>query len=232
MNKLGIIFSLFCSITIGFISCDKKKETTSDNSTTQSTSTTTGAVPTPTGLVESTKEYIKFTLQSTSYSAIAPDNGVWSSGFGPTFQSGANNLNFVSSSKTFPQGNTFMVTLNLSDTLSNVNSFGINEFRNFIKVRNYAYAKSSQIFTLNNVNVLLTIKDNNNVNWHTTKQTTGSSIQTGSTFSITEVGEYTVNNASTTVRKFKALFNCKLYRSNGDSTQLTNGECILSYTKN
>ncbi len=213
---------LFVAIVV-FTSCKKKEDSPVDNST----STTGGA---SSGLNNSTAEYVNFTIGAANYSYTPPSNGLWATGYTPTIFIQPSSPNYIYTSKSVYSNNNIVFGLTLADTTLNTGSVSDALFRKFVADKAYKYATSSTQNTINSLNVRLNITDNTSVSWSTVKPS-GTTFQTGSNFAITETGEYTQQGNSTITRKFKAVFNCKLYNNLGDSTTLSNGQLILSITK-
>jgi hypothetical protein len=218
-----IVFSLFV-----FFSC-KKKETPA-TPTSNTTGTSTGN-PIGGPLTQTSTQYVRFTLNNTVQSFFPPQSGLAGYMNPPQVYTdfNTNKRYCISSFRRYANGNTAVpFDLKYIDTITN--SITDSYFRNYVAVKNIRYSNGQTNFSfVTDLGVILTTTLNG-VSWSTFKSQ-GVSFQSGSTFSITEVFEFSLPGSPNLNRMFKANFNCKLYNNLGDSAFATNGELILEMKK-
>lgn len=220
-----IVNIVIATTLVSLFSCKKK-----DDSKPEETASTTGGGGNPSGLTSTTAEYVNFSLNGSAYSFTAPVSGLWATGYDATIFTQPSMPNYIYTSKSVYQNSAVSFQLQMADTTRQSGSLTDNTFRTFIQQKNYNYATSAVQSSLGSLNLKMDFKDNASTNWSTVKSS-GSTLQAGSSFSITQVGEYTAAGNTDITRKIKATFNCKVYNSSGDSLNVTNGELILSINK-
>lgn len=187
---------------------------------------TTEAIPER--LSATTPGYLKFTLGSVNYSYSG--SGFWFSG-AASLASQPIAPNYYSTSNTFntnTKTNIFLLTKKDS-TSQTAKPISAISFRNFIKTRNYSFSSALATPIINTKGFYIRVQDNSSTFWYSVNPVTSRAYQSSSNFNIVETFEFVEVAPSTTI-KFKATFNCKLYNAAGDSTTLTNGETITSYS--
>lgn len=218
--KVSFLHIMLFSMVI--VSGCKKKETTPEPAP---------VTPPVQQFGESTAEYVKFTLNDSSYSYSPPAQGTWASGSPPQILSGSPpDPNRASFYRSYYDPNTIIFSFSKTDSTRQApNTTVSNDFtKDAFKTGTYPYTSSSYT-SPQNLGVSLSFRDKNGQYWNTSKSS-GSSYQNGATFKIEQSASYM--NGSFFVIKIKGVFNCKVYNaSNGDSTQITNGEAIISFFK-
>lgn len=215
MKKISFGIILLTVALFSIISCKKEK-----------TPEPVAPAPVATALSSTTQEYIKFTIGTTDYSLTKPSSGLWSSGSFNIFQTGSL-PNYYSTDKTYDPAPGFYLCIQDSTTETST-PLSSAYFRSFLSVKDYSFLPYYN-YPPKHAGVILHLKDNSNVNWSTYNQTNPNFIQQGSIFKIIETVEYSPSSTLVNI-KFKAIFNCKLYNTSGDSTMLTNGEMITYFS--
>lgn len=208
--------------TVVFSSCKKKDKTPEPE---------TPVTPAPVDEFGSeTAEYIKFKLKDSSYSFTPPQIGTWSSGTPPYILAGATpEPNRVDYNCYYYGNGTIVFSISKEDSTRQATGTSVtNDYvKESFKVGSYPF-RSSYSDPIKRFGMTLSFKDGQGNTWRT-QRTSGSAYQGNANLIIEKSASYTKNGFFHT--KIKALVNCKVYNNGNDSTQITNGEVIISFFK-
>lgn len=226
MRKYWLLFLWVC-ILVSLIAC--KKEYSCENCI-------QNAGPPPPVPPGDSILYFQFSIGNKNYRAIAYENSYivassinWS---GSDMDSGVviTSVILSPSSSQGIQGPNSLVLFR--GVIKNYNALTPTGFRNFFNTGSYSYEFLQDVtppFTPAKNGIALLWTDENSVPW---RSDNGSGDQTGSYFTITGktdiVYPWTTTPGST---RITADFNCKLYDSQGNMKQITNGQLAYYFAK-